>query len=240
MDVRLVVEKPGRRKEFPLPSMVSVIGRGRGNALRIPSADVSRKHCRLIQRDGLVMVEDLDSVNGTFLNGRRVKRTEVVHPGDQIDVGPVRFTIEYDLSQQAWDRLHGGEDDLLVLDELTDGEVIDDIAVLEEGESTTDFRGNDELEPLELELVDDLEEESPPPKKTGKKQPPAPPRKPAPKSPNEDLELLPPNFTFNNVPWDMPEGEDLRDLLSQMEDDETHLSRNKKKKPRGSKPTDDD
>jgi len=239
MNVRLVVEKSGRRKEFPLPSAVSVIGRGRGNSLRIPSADVSRKHCRLVQRDGLVTVEDLDSVNGTFLNGRRIKRSELVRPGDQIDVGPVRFTIEYDLTQQAWDRLYGGQDDLEVLDGLSDGEEIEDMVILE-GESTTDFSANDDLEPLELELVDELEEERPPPKKTGKNQPPAPPRKPPSKSPNDDLDLIPPNFTFNSVPWDMPEGEDLRDLLSQMEDDETHLSRNKKKKPRSSKPTDDE
>jgi pSer/pThr/pTyr-binding forkhead associated (FHA) protein len=82
-----------------------VVGRAHGNAVRIPSSEVSRQHCRLMLEDGLVYLEDLNSINGTFLNGRMVRDLEVVRPGDRLGVGPVVFVVEYELSPEALDRL---------------------------------------------------------------------------------------------------------------------------------------
>jgi pSer/pThr/pTyr-binding forkhead associated (FHA) protein len=212
MLVHLVVEKGGKRTRVQLKPPVAVVGRSHGNAVRIPSAQVSRQHCRFRLERGLVYLDDLGSINGTFLNGLRVKGTQVVRPGDQIDIGPVRFTAEYELTPQALDQLRAEEEpiDAELLDALADGEA-EAVEVVEEDElalaiddAVTDDKGTlkDDNLPL-LEIADDEPTLAP-------QQDPARPE-----------------FTFNQ-PWQMPESDDLRDILSQMEDD----SSSPRKKPR--------
>ena len=101
-------------------------GRSHGNTVRIPSAEVSRQHCRLSKKDGLVMVRDLGSVNGTLLNGTRISAEEVVRPGDRVEVGPVTFVVEYELTPEALAQLHGLDAGVDVLSALADGEVVED------------------------------------------------------------------------------------------------------------------
>jgi ABC transport system ATP-binding/permease protein len=74
------------------------IGRGAsGISLRDP--EVSRHHARIESRDGIAYVTDLDSRNGTFLNGQRVDEPTEVRAGDAIDVGTTRLMIR---SVQPW------------------------------------------------------------------------------------------------------------------------------------------
>jgi pSer/pThr/pTyr-binding forkhead associated (FHA) protein len=55
---------------------------------------VSRLHCRLTaDRSDQLIVEDLDSTNGTIVNGRRVKRS-LLRAGDRLKVGRVEFVIQ--------------------------------------------------------------------------------------------------------------------------------------------------
>lgn len=58
----------GRR--YPLSGKGLVIGRGEDCDLRIDSRLASRRHARIVEGDGFCLVVDLDSVNGTILNGR--------------------------------------------------------------------------------------------------------------------------------------------------------------------------
>lgn len=96
MEIRLVLKKASKgRKVFRLRRPQSVIGRGKGNALRIPSADVSREHCRLVVEENVVTVQDLGSVNGTLLNGVMVEGVQEVHPGDFLRVGPALFQVDF-------------------------------------------------------------------------------------------------------------------------------------------------
>jgi pSer/pThr/pTyr-binding forkhead associated (FHA) protein len=112
MDVRLVVEQGRRRlRVVRLRGPATRIGRARGSGVRIPSAEVSRQHCVLRVEDGLVTVEDLDSVNGTFLNGEAVVGCQVVRPGDRLNVGPVTFVVEYELTPEALERLRDDSGD---------------------------------------------------------------------------------------------------------------------------------
>src|SRR5437762_289071 len=96
MDVRLFVTN-GRSKSqvIRLRSEETIIGRQRGCDLRIPAADVSRRHCRLSVREGAVVLEDLASANGSWLNGVAVIGQEIVRSGDELQVGPVTFRVEY-------------------------------------------------------------------------------------------------------------------------------------------------
>src|SRR5437870_8147434 len=89
MDVKLVIERGAKNKQtLQLRSEETIVGRRDGCDLRIPSAAVSRRHCRLSFHDEFLVVEDLDSANGTYLNGERVTKPRKVKPGDRLEIGP--------------------------------------------------------------------------------------------------------------------------------------------------------
>jgi two-component system cell cycle response regulator len=71
---------------FAISGAESIIGRAAGSTFRLQDDGVSRRHARLILQDGQVSVEDLNSVNGILVNGRRVARS-VLNDGDKIQVG---------------------------------------------------------------------------------------------------------------------------------------------------------
>ena len=96
MEVKLVVIKgSSKTREVCLRNPETIIGRQAGCGLRIPSAMVSRRHCRLRVQGGRVTLEDLKSANGSFINGVRVYGTEDIKPGDRVEIGPVTFQVEY-------------------------------------------------------------------------------------------------------------------------------------------------
>ena len=70
-----------------------VIGRAPGAGLMLPSVQVSRAHCRLELSDGAVLVTDLNSTNGTFIDGTRVSGTAPLEPGSVLRIGPYRLSI---------------------------------------------------------------------------------------------------------------------------------------------------
>lgn len=70
------------------------VGRDKEAALPLADSEVSRRHARFELRDGIVFLRDLESRNGTFLNGHRVGEPIEVRVGDEIDVGTTRLRIE--------------------------------------------------------------------------------------------------------------------------------------------------
>ena len=96
MDVNLVLfKKDGSQKAFSLPSNITVIGRRHDCDLYIPLMPVSRKHCQLSQNKETLKIRDLDSRNGTFLNGKRIEE-ETLKAGDYITIGPLTFLLQID------------------------------------------------------------------------------------------------------------------------------------------------
>jgi len=70
-----------------------VIGRLPGCGVVLDDTNVSRRHAQVALDDGDVVVTDLGSTNGTFVNGRRVTRSSI-HPGDELTVGTTRLRVE--------------------------------------------------------------------------------------------------------------------------------------------------
>ncbi len=66
-----------------------IVGRGDGVDIEIPFPSVSRRHCRLRRDRGAWKVSDLDSSNGTMLNGERIGGECLLREGDIVDVGGV-------------------------------------------------------------------------------------------------------------------------------------------------------
>src|SRR3954451_3711372 len=94
MDFELVIVQ-GRSdsNKLKLGDGVTTIGRHDECQLRIKSSQVSRKHCELFEKKGLLLVKDLGSSNGTLVNGKKVQGQRVLEPGDELTIGPVLLRV---------------------------------------------------------------------------------------------------------------------------------------------------
>ncbi len=75
-----------------LPGYIKTIGRSSGAEFMVDAALVSRVHCRLTAGATELQVHDLDSTNGTFVNGTRVSEA-TLKEGDRLGVGRVEFVV---------------------------------------------------------------------------------------------------------------------------------------------------
>lgn len=66
------------------------IGRLGDNDVRIDDPSVSSRHAEIASREGIAVLRDLDSTNGTYLNGEQVSAEATLHEGDEISFGNVR------------------------------------------------------------------------------------------------------------------------------------------------------
>ena len=74
-----------------LPGVVRTIGRATGADFIVDAPLVSRVHCRLTaSADGSLEVRDLDSTNGTFINGERIDKRQLTS-GDRLGVGRIEL-----------------------------------------------------------------------------------------------------------------------------------------------------
>ncbi len=76
-----------------LPGSVRTAGRAPGANFIVDATLVSRVHCRLTAGASEIEIVDLDSTNGTFLNGERVDRRAVARSGDRIGIGRVELIV---------------------------------------------------------------------------------------------------------------------------------------------------
>lgn len=103
MHVRLEVShKSGKKRTVNIHSD-AVIGRSAECSLRIASSEISRKHCKLTVMESGVLVRDLESANGTWVNGVMIppNRDIALPPGSRLSIGPVQFVVHYESSNPA-------------------------------------------------------------------------------------------------------------------------------------------
>lgn len=81
---RLVLED----REIQLLEGENIVGRDPDAALWIDHPSVSRKHARIVIADAKATLEDLDSKNGTFLNGKKIVKRVALSEGDELRIGP--------------------------------------------------------------------------------------------------------------------------------------------------------
>jgi len=84
----------GREIKISVPEFI--IGRGEGAHLRPGSDMVSRKHCAIKVDGGKVIVNDLGSRNGSFVNGEQITKPHVATSGDKIRIGKLQFELLID------------------------------------------------------------------------------------------------------------------------------------------------
>lgn len=94
MEVNLVfINKNGTTQTYKLPSAVTFIGRRQDCDMCIPLSVVSRRHCELYTEFDKLMIRDLKSRNGTFVNDESIDEA-ALKAGDVLRIGPLKFVVQ--------------------------------------------------------------------------------------------------------------------------------------------------
>jgi pSer/pThr/pTyr-binding forkhead associated (FHA) protein len=149
MDAKLIVVGGKASKGIISLKLPTVVGRSRQAGLTVAHPMISRRHAELFEAAGLLMIRDLGSLNGTVIEGRRIKEAPLP-PDAEFTIGPLTFQAKYeykgDLSKLP----------ALVLAEEPRG----DVAATEPWAESPDFEALDETPAKEATK-----------KKPGKKEP---------------------------------------------------------------------
>ncbi|RKY24393.1 MAG: sigma-54-dependent Fis family transcriptional regulator [Planctomycetota bacterium] len=96
MVILTVIEK-GREKQYLVPHSLITVGRAADNVIEIKDAKSSRRHCEIRKTGETYHIRDLDSHNGTLVNGVAIHEAEL-NPGDRINIGLT--TILFDVKPE--------------------------------------------------------------------------------------------------------------------------------------------
>jgi predicted component of type VI protein secretion system len=98
MKFYLIVAK-GKKQGLPVPIDVDLflIGSGKSCQLRAAHDDIGEQHCAFVMRDRKVFVRDMNSGHPTVVNGEAIESSQEwpLHAGDLIEVGPLKFMIQF-------------------------------------------------------------------------------------------------------------------------------------------------
>jgi hypothetical protein len=73
-----------------------VLGRGERAEIRLEDPFASSRHARVYKQGNIVVIEDLGSTNGTYLNEELLQSARPLHPGDRVRIGDSEFAFEVD------------------------------------------------------------------------------------------------------------------------------------------------
>lgn len=86
-----IVDRAGRR--FPIAAPITLLGRSPDCPVFIPDRQASRRHAEVRWDGETCTLVDLESANGTFVNGRRLTAPQTLHEGDEIAIASATFTF---------------------------------------------------------------------------------------------------------------------------------------------------
>ncbi len=149
---------------------VNSIGRHDDCVIRIRSSQVSRRHCELFEEGDKLILRDLGSANGTFVNGKRVLGKQTLKPGDVLTIGGV--TLRVDLLGAASKAAEGSSGAKPAAGDTAEVKALpaaEDDFEMELAEDEEEFEVALENEPDQLDIIP-LDDEPPPsqPAKTAK------------------------------------------------------------------------
>src|SRR5438046_9520807 len=91
---RLVLFSEGLTgRTFELKVDKTTVGRVEDNAFQIPETSVSSHHAEILLRGNDIVIKDLDSTNGTFINGEKITEA-VLKPGQILRLGMIEMRLE--------------------------------------------------------------------------------------------------------------------------------------------------
>ena len=90
----VITEKGGEQRRISFNKAEITIGRVQGNDIVLPKGNVSKRHARIVLKDGKFIIVDLKSTNGTYVNGRKITSPLVVKNTDKIYIGDFILSID--------------------------------------------------------------------------------------------------------------------------------------------------
>jgi uncharacterized protein (TIGR02996 family) len=93
-----VTQRGGESHQYKFDRTEITIGRQASDII-LPMGNVSKYHARCVLKDGRIILVDLKSTNGTYVNGRKLTSPIVLHDNDKVDVGD--FTLEFSIDEFA-------------------------------------------------------------------------------------------------------------------------------------------
>jgi pSer/pThr/pTyr-binding forkhead associated (FHA) protein len=102
MRARLVAADGGQSVD--LTKDMTLFGRDEDCDVRLDHKSVSKLHCVIVKTDGVLLLRDLGSTNGTRVNGQRVRRAALL-PNDTLAVANLKFVVKFgaDLEKEEAD-----------------------------------------------------------------------------------------------------------------------------------------
>ena len=79
---------------FAVGDGLTCIGRADQRVVRLLDANVSRKHAEIVRRGERYLVRDMNTPNGTYVNGLRIRGEVALSEGDELRVGHTTFVFE--------------------------------------------------------------------------------------------------------------------------------------------------
>ena len=103
----IITNLPDETQTLAQPQMVWTIGRHREAAIPLTDRAMSRRHAVILylQSVGFQLI-DLNSMNGSFVNGDRIRQRRVLKDGDRVRVGSINFTFYVSHRSRALDPIH--------------------------------------------------------------------------------------------------------------------------------------
>jgi predicted component of type VI protein secretion system len=95
MDAKLIVVGGKASKGTVSLKPPTIVGRSREAGLTVAHPMISRRHAEIYETDGLLMIRDLGSLNGTRIDGRRIKEAPLP-PEAEFTIGPLTFRAQYE------------------------------------------------------------------------------------------------------------------------------------------------
>src|SRR3954462_13568603 len=90
----ILTEKGGPTQRLDFEAEEITIGRVDENDICLAKGNISKKHTRIVVKDGRIIVLDLKSTNGTFVNGKKLGGPQVITPSDKVYIGDFILNVE--------------------------------------------------------------------------------------------------------------------------------------------------
>src|SRR5438067_11859331 len=90
----IIQEKGGEQRRMVFNKPEVTIGRVQGNDIVLPKWNVSKRHSRIVFKDGKFIIVDLKSTNGTYVNGRKITSPIVIKGSDKVYIGDFILAVD--------------------------------------------------------------------------------------------------------------------------------------------------
>lgn len=164
MEAKLVVVAgEAKEGEYKL-KLPTVVGRSRTTDLTLGHPLVSRQHCELYEQEGVLMVRDLGSLNGTFVGDTRIAAEVPLEPGSLLTIGTITFKAVYGgVSQAAVKKpakaAVAAIDTPAEIQQTMQADGLSSLEQLRDSHAAPEIHSEEEPQELELDWLEEAEEE---------------------------------------------------------------------------------